>query len=58
MATPEQRNPDEQLDEVQRDIDAARRQAQEHGTLPPDHREPTFIDPDGDGEEEPGPLGA
>lgn len=40
----------ERLDELQQDIDAARRKAEEDGTLPnPDH-EPTFVDPDGDGE--------
>jgi len=46
-------DPDEQLlDEVQHDIDEARRKAQEHGTIPNPHHAPTFIDPDGDGEAE------
>jgi hypothetical protein len=58
MATPENSNADEELEQVQRDIDDARRQAQEDGTLPPDHPERTFIDPDGDGEPDaPGVLG-
>ena len=41
---------EERLEELQDDIDRARRQAEEHGTLPDSTPQPTFIDPDGDGE--------
>lgn len=40
---------EERLDELQERIDAARRQAEEHGTIPDTTPEQTFIDPDADG---------
>ena len=46
---------EERREELQDDIDAARRQAEEHGTLPDLRPDPTFIDPDGDGEPD-GPV--
>lgn len=45
-------DPDEleqRLDELGHEIDAARRQAEEHGTIEDTTPEQTFIDPDGDG---------
>ena len=42
----------ERLDQVQDDIDEARRQAEDHGTLPPETPPRTFAYPDGDGEVE------
>jgi hypothetical protein len=51
---------EERLDHLQDGIDAARRQAQEHGTLPNPHHERTLADPDGDGDEDedaPGAMG-
>ena len=61
MATPEQDVSEERLDRLEEGIDAARRQAQEHGTLPEDEPEQTFIDPDADGrvddeDEDPGAI--
>lgn len=63
MTTPD--DPDveqleERLDDLQRGIDDARTQAEEHGTLPDTTPEPTFADPDGDGdvdEDAPGAIG-
>lgn len=40
---------EERLDELEHNIESARRQAQEHGTLPSPENEQTFIDPDADG---------
>ncbi|MDP1819247.1 MAG: hypothetical protein Q8K58_05060 [Acidimicrobiales bacterium] len=48
MSAPEQ-DPSE-LAEVAEDIEQARRQAEEHGTIPDSTPEPTFVDPDADGE--------
>lgn len=50
--TPDTERMQEQTDELQRDIDEARRQAQEHGSLPDSEPKQTYADPDGDGEEE------
>lgn len=48
MASP--REPDqERLDELEKGIEDARRQAEEHGTVPKSEPEQTFIDPDADG---------
>ncbi len=41
---------DKQLDELEETIDDARRQAEDHGTIPDSEPEPSFVDPDGDGE--------
>ncbi len=41
---------DDELQQLQDDIDAARRQAEDHGTIPDSDPEPTFADPDGDGD--------
>lgn len=49
MVTPEPNEMDEKLEQVEEDIDAARRQAEEHGTIPDTTPEPTFADPTGDG---------
>ena len=47
---------DPDLQEVQDDIDDARRQAEEDGILPDSTPERTYLDPDGDGEpDQPGP---
>lgn len=44
------REPDEErLEELKKGIDEARRQAEEHGTIPSSEPEQTFIDPDADG---------
>ncbi len=43
-----------ELDQVERDIEEARRNAEEHGTIPDSTPEPTFIDPDADGDIEDG----
>lgn len=54
MTEPTGKTPDpeqERLHEVQEEIDEVRREAEEHGTLPPEHPERTFADPDGDGTE-------
>ena len=61
MATPEQDVSDERLDRLEEGTEAARRQAQEHGTLPPDEPRQTLVDPDGDGrvddaDEDPGEM--
>lgn len=40
---------DDRTEALQQGIDDARRQAQEHGTLPNPDPEPTLVDPDGDG---------
>ena len=45
--------PDERLDEVQEKIDEARQRAEDDGLLPDEDPEPTFADPDGDGDVEP-----
>jgi hypothetical protein len=64
MATSNHDVSEERLDRLEEGIQAARRQAQEHGTLPSDEPEQTFIDPDADGrvddgDEDPGAtLGA
>jgi hypothetical protein len=47
MTTPPEPDPDDALDQIEADIQAARRQAEEHGTIPGKH-ERTFADPDGD----------
>jgi hypothetical protein len=39
----------ERLDDLQEGTDAARRQAEEHGTIEDTTPEQTFIDPDADG---------
>jgi hypothetical protein len=44
--TPDQ----DRLDELEQETAAVRRQAEEHGTIPKEDPDPTFIDPDGDGE--------
>jgi hypothetical protein len=50
MTTPGQHdNLDERLDELEANIERARRQAEEHGTIPSSEPQQTFIDPDGDG---------
>jgi hypothetical protein len=49
MTTPDPTEMEEKLEDLQEGIDAARRQAQDHGTLPDDEERPTFADPDGDG---------
>lgn len=49
MTTPEPEEADEKLEQVEEDIEAARRQAEEHGTIPDSTPEPTFVDPDADG---------
>ena len=41
---------DKQIDELEETIDDARRQAEDHGTIPDSEPDPTFVDPDGDGE--------
>jgi hypothetical protein len=41
---------DQRLDELGEKIDDARRQAEDHGTIPDSDPEPTFADPDGDGD--------
>ena len=46
---PERDTMDERLEELSDDIERARQQAEEHGTLPPSEPEQTFIDPDADG---------
>jgi hypothetical protein len=50
MTTPNRDPSDERIEELEREIDDARRQAEEHGTLPSDKPEPTYADPDADGE--------
>ena len=50
MTTPGRDPLEERLDQLEENIQQARRQAQEHGTLPPDEPEQTFIDPDADGQ--------
>jgi hypothetical protein len=47
MSDPEQ----ERLDELEAEIQHVKHDAEEHGTLPPEHHKPTFADPDGDGED-------
>lgn len=42
---------DQRLDELGQQIDDARKQAEDHGTIPDSDPEPTYADPDGDGEE-------
>ena len=61
MDAPEPDVSEERLDRLEEGIDAARRQAQEHGTLPDDDPKPTLVDPDGDGrtddaDEDPGEM--
>ena len=46
----------ERLEKVQSDIDEARHEAEEHGTISPADPPRTFADPDGDGETEPSPV--
>ena len=46
MSDPEQ----EQLDQIEEDIEKVRREAVEHGTIPPTPSEPSPPDPDADGE--------
>lgn len=46
---PERDTMDERLEELGEDIERARQQAEEHGTLPSSEPEQTFIDPDADG---------
>jgi len=53
MGETQQQTPEEELAEVEEHIQAARRQAQDHGTIPGGHHHPTFADPDADGEPEP-----
>lgn len=50
MTTPDPDEMQEGLDELGDDIEATRRQAEEDGILPDSTPEPTFIDPDGDGD--------
>ncbi len=40
---------EERLEQLEQGIEEARRQAEEHGTLPRSEPEQTFIDPDADG---------
>jgi hypothetical protein len=61
MSTSEHDTSEERLDRLEDGIDAARRQAEEHGTIPAEEPEQTFIDPDGDGrvdddDEDPGAI--
>jgi hypothetical protein len=49
MAAPDE----ERLEELEEKIDRAREQAEDHGTLPEDDPEQTFVDPDGDGDIDP-----
>lgn len=51
MTTPDPDEMQERVDELGEEIDAARRQAVEDGLLPDPHPRPTFIDPDGDGDD-------
>jgi hypothetical protein len=51
MTTPDPDEMQERLDDLGDDIDATRRQAEEDGLLPDSTPEPTFIDPDGDGDD-------
>lgn len=44
---------DPRLDELDKTIDDARKQAEDHGTIPDSDPEPTFADPEGDGAEDP-----
>jgi hypothetical protein len=39
----------DRIDELGEDIEEAREQAEDHGTLPQSDPDPTFIDPEGDG---------
>lgn len=41
---------DQRIDDLGDTIDEARKQAEDHGTIPDSDPEPTFVDPDGDGE--------
>jgi hypothetical protein len=49
MTTPDPEQMEQRLDDLEERTAAARRQAEEHGTLPPSEPEQTFIDPDADG---------
>lgn len=52
MTTSDPDELDEKLEQVEEDIEAARRQAEEHGTIPDSTPEPTYADPDADGRRE------
>ena len=61
MAAPDPEAAQERLDDLAADTAAARRQAEEHGTIPEEEPEQTFIDPDADGrvddeDEDPGAI--
>ncbi len=43
---------DRQIDELEETIDDARRRAEDHGTIPDSDPDPSWVDPDGDGERE------
>jgi len=43
---------DQRLEDLDETIDAARRQAEDHGTIPDPDPDPTFADPEGDGDED------
>jgi hypothetical protein len=47
--TPDPDQMQDKIDDLKDGIDDARRKAEEHGTIPDSTPEPTFIDPDGDG---------
>ena len=53
MAEPSQ----ERIDELEKRIDAARRDAEDHGLLPDSTPEPTFEDPNPGGPDRPARIG-
>ncbi len=45
-------NPDDtRIDELEETINDARRQAEDSGSIPDSEPDPTWVDPDGDGDE-------
>lgn len=55
MTTPDPDEMQERLDDLGEDIEATRRRAEEGGTIPDSTPEPTFIDPDADGDSDEAP---
>jgi hypothetical protein len=45
--------PEDRIEELDEQIDEARRRAEDDGLLPDSEPDPTFADPDADGETEP-----
>lgn len=41
---------DQRIDDLDKTIDDARKPAEDHGTIPDSDPDPTFVDPDGDGD--------